>query len=169
MSCSGSFVLRKTWRYYRAIHYASQSASAIPSSPARAFSARPRPGGCPVTKQFHLRASSRLRASQRLLDQSSSHALLRSQIANHRRVARQKRQDLRTGSEHRAGCETRSHVAEQHIWDDAVAYYVANYAAKDLLFSTELIQLKDQLAISRIAMNSPAGSENSATQDCPQS
>ena len=34
---------------------------------------------------------------------------------------------------------------EQHIWDDAVAYYVANYAAKDLLFSTELIQLKDQL------------------------
>ena len=35
--------------------------------------------------------------------------------------------------------------AEQHIWDDAVAYYVANYAAKDLLFSTELIQLKDQL------------------------
>jgi hypothetical protein len=35
--------------------------------------------------------------------------------------------------------------AEQHIWDEAVAYYVANYAAKDLLFSTELIQLKDQL------------------------
>src|SRR6202158_1870182 len=35
--------------------------------------------------------------------------------------------------------------AEQHIWDDAIAYYVANYAAKDLLFSTELIQLKDQL------------------------
>jgi hypothetical protein len=36
-------------------------------------------------------------------------------------------------------------LAEQHEWDDAVAYYVANYAAKDLLFSTELIQLKDQL------------------------
>jgi hypothetical protein len=35
--------------------------------------------------------------------------------------------------------------SEQRIWDDAVAYYVANYAAKDLLFSTELIQLKDQL------------------------
>src|SRR5882762_3776106 len=35
--------------------------------------------------------------------------------------------------------------AEQHIWDDAVAYYAANYATKDLLFSTELIQLKDQL------------------------
>ncbi len=35
--------------------------------------------------------------------------------------------------------------AEQHIWDEAVAYYAANYAAKDLLFSTELIQLKDQL------------------------
>ncbi len=35
--------------------------------------------------------------------------------------------------------------ADQHQWDDAVAYYVSNYAAKDLLFSTELIQLKDQL------------------------
>jgi len=35
--------------------------------------------------------------------------------------------------------------AEQRIWEDAVAYYAANYAAKDLLFSTELIQLKDQL------------------------
>src|SRR6266702_3444444 len=35
--------------------------------------------------------------------------------------------------------------AEQHIWDDAVAYYAANYASKDVLFSTELIQLKDQL------------------------
>jgi hypothetical protein len=35
--------------------------------------------------------------------------------------------------------------SEQSVWDDAVAYYVANYAAKDLLFSTELIQLKDQL------------------------
>jgi len=36
-------------------------------------------------------------------------------------------------------------TAEKHIWDDAVAYYAANYAAKDLLFSTELTQLKDQL------------------------
>src|SRR5437879_1503887 len=35
--------------------------------------------------------------------------------------------------------------AEQHQWEDAVAYYVSNYAGKDLLFSTELIQLKDQL------------------------
>jgi len=34
---------------------------------------------------------------------------------------------------------------EQKAWGDAVAYYAANYAAKDLLFSTELIQLKDQL------------------------
>jgi len=34
---------------------------------------------------------------------------------------------------------------EQRVWDDAVAYYAANYAAKDLLFSAELIQLKDQL------------------------
>jgi hypothetical protein len=35
--------------------------------------------------------------------------------------------------------------AEQKAWDEAVAYYAANYADKDLLFTTELIQLKDQL------------------------
>jgi len=35
--------------------------------------------------------------------------------------------------------------AEQRAWDEAVSYYADNYAAKDLLFSTELIQLKDQL------------------------
>ena len=36
-------------------------------------------------------------------------------------------------------------TAEKHIWDDAVDYYAANYANKDLLFSTELSQLKEQL------------------------
>src|SRR5256885_8483726 len=35
--------------------------------------------------------------------------------------------------------------AEQHAWDNAVSYYAANYADKDLLFSTELILLKNQL------------------------
>src|SRR5260221_5603277 len=37
--------------------------------------------------------------------------------------------------------------ADQRIWDDAVAYYAANYATKNLLFSTELIHLKDQLGV----------------------
>jgi hypothetical protein len=36
-------------------------------------------------------------------------------------------------------------AAEQKAWDEAVGYYAANYANKDLLFTTELIQLKDQL------------------------
>jgi hypothetical protein len=35
--------------------------------------------------------------------------------------------------------------AEQKAWDDAVSYYTVNYADKDLHFTTELIQLKDQL------------------------
>lgn len=35
--------------------------------------------------------------------------------------------------------------AEQRAWDEAVSYYAANYADKDLLFSTELILLKNQL------------------------
>jgi hypothetical protein len=34
---------------------------------------------------------------------------------------------------------------EQRAWDDAVSYYAANYADKDLLFSTELVLLKNQL------------------------
>ncbi len=36
-------------------------------------------------------------------------------------------------------------AVEKKAWDEAVAYYVANYADKDLLFTTELIQLKNQL------------------------
>jgi hypothetical protein len=36
-------------------------------------------------------------------------------------------------------------AGEQRAWDDAVAYYTANYADKDLLFSTELVLLKNQL------------------------
>jgi len=35
--------------------------------------------------------------------------------------------------------------AERHAWDDAVSYYAANFAAKDLLFAGDLVQLKDQL------------------------
>jgi hypothetical protein len=35
--------------------------------------------------------------------------------------------------------------AEQKSWDDAVAYYAAHYANQDLLFSTELLLLKNQL------------------------
>jgi len=35
--------------------------------------------------------------------------------------------------------------AERRVWDAAVAYYAANFANKDLLFSTEMILLKNQL------------------------
>jgi hypothetical protein len=35
---------------------------------------------------------------------------------------------------------------EQQAWDSAIAFYVSNFAEKDLLFTTELIQLKDQLS-----------------------
>jgi hypothetical protein len=43
------------------------------------------------------------------------------------------------------GAKTPLTAAEQRAWDDAVSYYAANYADKDLLFSTELILLKNQL------------------------
>jgi hypothetical protein len=35
--------------------------------------------------------------------------------------------------------------AERHAWEDAVAYYTANFANKDLLFSGDLVLLKSQL------------------------
>jgi hypothetical protein len=36
-------------------------------------------------------------------------------------------------------------LVEQRAWNDAVNYYVANYANRDLLFSNDLILLKNQL------------------------
>ena len=44
-----------------------------------------------------------------------------------------------------AGARPSLTAAEQRAWDEAVAYYTANYANQDLLFSTELILLKNQL------------------------
>jgi hypothetical protein len=35
--------------------------------------------------------------------------------------------------------------SEQHAWENAISYYAANYANKDLLFNTELLLLKNQL------------------------
>ncbi|HXN52933.1 MAG TPA: hypothetical protein VN943_13455 [Candidatus Acidoferrum sp.] len=43
------------------------------------------------------------------------------------------------------GAKAAFSTAEQRAWDEAVAYYAANYADKDLLFSTELLLLKNQL------------------------
>jgi hypothetical protein len=40
---------------------------------------------------------------------------------------------------------TRRTPSEQLAWDNAVSYYAANYEDKDLLFSTEMILLKNQL------------------------
>src|SRR5712664_1362372 len=37
-------------------------------------------------------------------------------------------------------------TVEQKAWDDAVSYYAANLADKDLLFSSELVELKNQLS-----------------------
>jgi hypothetical protein len=60
--------------------------------------------------------------------------------------ARQSRDD-RGGSTSMARGTDSTHRTpnERSAWDAAVAYYLANYADKDLLFNTELIQLKNQL------------------------
>jgi hypothetical protein len=43
------------------------------------------------------------------------------------------------------GAKAALSTSEQRAWDDAVSYYAANYADKDLLFSLELVLLKNQL------------------------
>jgi hypothetical protein len=49
------------------------------------------------------------------------------------------------GNSFGAPATTRRSKSEQLAWDAAVSYYAANYADKDLLFSTELLLLKNQL------------------------
>jgi len=147
------------WALLRAIRYASQSISAIPFSLARTFSARSRSRGCQAQNNFtygplpvfELHSGFWINLHHTLYHE----ARLRTAAA----ARRQKQQDLRTSTAHRTDAKPTLTPAEQREWDDAVAYYVSNYAAKDLLFSTELIQLKISSAISRIAMNSLAGSE----------
>jgi hypothetical protein len=58
-------------------------------------------------------------------------------------LAREKR-DKRTGNTNSPNSPRLSDV-ERRDWDAAVAYYAANFANKDLLFSTELVLLKNQL------------------------
>jgi len=89
--------------------------------------------GCPVTKQFHLRASSRLRASQRILDQSPStlyhEARQRTAAASPDKSSKTSGPALQSSR-----MQSHSHACRAASVDDAVAYYVSNYAAKDLLF-----------------------------------
>jgi hypothetical protein len=57
--------------------------------------------------------------------------------------ARQQREKQSGGP--KTGQAPRLGDAERRDWDAAVAYYAANFADKDLLFSTEMILLKNQL------------------------
>lgn len=60
--------------------------------------------------------------------------------------ARQSRDDRSPAASISRGTDTTHRTPnERASWDAAVAYYQANYADKDLLFNTELIQLKNQL------------------------
>jgi len=53
--------------------------------------------------------------------------------------------DARGGPSGMGSVATKRTPSEQLAWDNAVSYYVANYEDKDLLFSTEMILLKNQL------------------------
>lgn len=56
------------------------------------------------------------------------------------KVAAKNRPTLRT-----SGAKAPLSAVEQRAWDEALNYYAANYVDKDLLFTTELILIKNQL------------------------
>jgi hypothetical protein len=64
---------------------------------------------------------------------------------------------------------TRRTPNEELAWDNAVAYYAANYVDKDLLFSTELILLKNQLGDFEQCDELSARKEKHATRGCRRS
>jgi len=70
------------------------------------------------------------------------------QEARERKERSQKEKDARDSqkfSKSSADTKPALTAAERKIWNEAVSFYVAAYADKDLQFSTELAQLKDQL------------------------
>lgn len=62
----------------------------------------------------------------------------------HHTLYRQARQQRTTGSSPIASLGNLS-PTEQKAWDAAIAYYTQTYAAKDLLFSLDLVLIKNQL------------------------
>jgi hypothetical protein len=63
----------------------------------------------------------------------------------HHTLYQQARQRDKQSSAPKTVPASRLSDVEQRAWDAAVTYYVANYSGKDLLFSTEMILLKNQL------------------------
>jgi len=64
-----------------------------------------------------------------------------STAADNDKASGKNRPTLKTSS----GAKSSLTAAEQRAWNEAVSYYAANYIDKDLLFTTELILIKNQL------------------------
>jgi hypothetical protein len=64
-----------------------------------------------------------------------------STAADNDRTSAKNRPTLKTSP----GAKSALTPAEQHAWNEALSYYAANYIDKDLLFTTELILIKNQL------------------------
>src|SRR5438034_7209664 len=137
------FVLPRTWRYYQAIRHGAPFPYSMVPLAASAWPARPPERRRPTAVQLYRTTAARFRTAQRVLDQSSPHAVFRGAAAKSISFARCQRNQVHTPKSVLAAKGLTD--AEQKAWDDAVAYYLVNYADKDLLFTTELIQLKDQL------------------------
>src|SRR6202040_3070634 len=64
-----------------------------------------------------------------------------STAADNDRTSAKNRPTLKTSP----GAKSTLTPAEQHAWNEALSYYAANYIDKDLLFTTELVLIKNQL------------------------
>jgi hypothetical protein len=69
-------------------------------------------------------------------------ARLRKDLASPDKVGKTSGPALKTSP----GAKRAFTAADQKTWEEVVSYYAANFADKDLLFSSELVQLKNQLS-----------------------
>jgi len=69
-------------------------------------------------------------------------ARLRKNLASPDKVGKTSGPELKTSPDAKRAFT----AAEQKAWEEVVSYYAINFADKDLLFSSELVQLKNQLS-----------------------
>src|SRR2546429_724142 len=107
------FVLPRTWRYYQAIRHGAPFPYSMVPLAASAWPARPPERRRPTAVQLYRTTAARFRTAQRVLDQSSPHAVFRGAAAKSISFARCQRNQVHTpqerfGSKRADRCGTKS-------------------------------------------------------------
>jgi len=145
--CADSwFVRRGSWRYHRALHMRTIATIRLPALFAAAallfsaaLAAAPQIDAYGPLPVFELHSGFWLNLHHRLYEEAR--ALRNAAPASAPKSAKANKPTLQVVP----GSKVTLSTSEQRTWDEAVSYYAANYADKDLLFSTELVLLKNQL------------------------